>query len=157
MRTVLFVCTANIARSPMAEALFNLIIKQMGMDGRYQAQSAGTWARDGLPAPPDGQKVMSNMGLDTSTHLSRLVTENILDEARLILTMETGHKEALQVEFPSYSHKIFMLSEMVDSTADIDDPYLMGFERFQETAVELEEILESGKNVIFKLLETGDR
>jgi len=154
MQKVLFVCTA---RSPIAEALFNHIIQRMGLDGQYQAQSAGTWARGGFPAPPDGQQVMRERGLNTSAHLSRSVTESMLDEAGLVLTMEAGHKEALQVEFPNHSHKIFMLSEMVDAFTDIDDPYMMGLERYKETALEIEGILESGIKVILKLLESADQ
>jgi protein-tyrosine phosphatase len=152
MKTVLFVCTANIARSPIAEAIFNNIIQRMGFDGEFQAKSAGAWARDGIPAPEDGQKVMEVRGLDTSHHVSRFLTESILEQADLVLTMEAGHKEALQIEFPSHSAKIFMLSEMVDAEFDIDDPFMMGLERYETTAQELEKILEDGKEKIFKIL-----
>ena len=156
MKTVLFVCTANIARSPMVEALFNKKIHDMGLEGQYQAKSAGTWTMDGIPAPPDGQQVMRDRGLDTSTHLSRAINREIIENADLILTMEAGHKEALQIEFPSYRIMIFLLSEMVDSEMDIDDPYKRGLEKFEETAQELEYILENGIDKILQIASRGD-
>jgi len=141
----------------MAEALFHKIVDEKGFGGQYLARSAGTWARDGIPAPLHGQQVMRSRGLDTSNHLSREITESMIAGASLVLTMEAGHKEALQVEFPSYREKIFMLSEMVDEEMDIDDPYIMGVEKFEETAREIENILNAGMRKIFELVgETGN-
>jgi len=156
MKTVLFVCTANIARSPMAEVLFNNMLKEDGLDSQYQARSAGTWAIERYPAPDDGQRVMMDRGLDTSSHLSQVVTKEIVDGADLVLTMEAGHKEALQIEFPSSSIKIFMLSEMVGSTADIDDPYKRGYDEYKRAAQEIEDILENGLYRILQLADAGE-
>ena len=74
MKNILFVCTANIARSPMAEALFNKKMSELGLTDQYRANSAGTWARNGNLAAAEGQKVMQARGLDTSAHRSRVVT-----------------------------------------------------------------------------------
>jgi len=155
MKKVLFVCTANIARSPMAEALFNQLVEEMGLDDQYQASSAGTWAMDGNPAPLDGQRVMQERGLDTSAHRSRVITREMLEGADLILTMEAGHKEALEIEFPEHRGKIFMLSEMVDSKADIDDPYSRGYDEFKQAAQEIEDVLRRGLPRIHQLAATG--
>jgi protein-tyrosine-phosphatase len=153
MRTVLFVCTANIARSPMAEAMFNELVRSRGLAGKYQARSAGTWARAGLSAPSDGQQVMKSLGLDTSSHLSQVITEPMIMNADLILTMEEGHKEALQIEFPKQKEKIYMLSEMIDKRVDIDDPYMRGIEKYQETVKELMDLIEAGFSRIITLIE----
>lgn len=151
MRIILFVCTANIARSPMAQALFNKIMLDMGLDNEYQAASAGTWTVDGIPAPPDGQLVMRERGLDTSMHRSRRITNRIVENADLILTMEAGHKEALQIEFPEKRNKTFMISEMIGSQYDIRDPYKRGLDEFELTAQELTRILDQGIDRIVKL------
>jgi len=156
MKTILFVCTANIARSPMAEALFNKKIDDMGLHEKYQAISAGNWARYGIPAPPDGQQVMKDRGLDTSTHLSQPVTLEMMESVDVVLTMEAGHKEALRVEFPWSENKVFMISEMVDSETGIDDPFTLGLERFEETAQELDDILEHGMAKILELASDSD-
>ena len=141
----------------MAEALFNKIVDEKGSVGQYQTHSAGNWARDGIPAPSDGQQVMRNRGLDTSGHLSQEITERMIEDASLVLTMEAGHKEALQVEFPLHREKIFMLSEMVGEELDIDDPYMMGIKKYEEAAREIENILQEGMKKIFELVgETGN-
>ena len=154
MKTILFVCTANIARSPMAEAIFNEKMIEMGLTDRYHAESAGTWAVDGVPAPEDGLRVMQVRGLDTSAHRSRVVNKGIIDSADLILTMEAGHKEALQIEFPEHHDKVWMISEVVGPPYDILDPYMQGREKFLETARELESLLDQGISRICKLAES---
>ncbi len=151
MKTVLFVCTANIARSPMAEALFNQMMRERGLDDQYRAESAGIWSLGGAPAPEDGQKVMRARGLDTSAHRSRGVTLEIIQNADLVLAMEREQVDLLKLEFWDKEDTIFLLSEMVDSTYDIDDPYRRGLKRFEDTAQELECILEEGLDKILEL------
>ena len=123
MPAVLFVCTANLCRSPMAEALFRSILKQTQADWQeWKTGSAGTWALPGKPAMSYSQAMMKESGLDISRHRSRSISAELLDAADLILTMEASHREAIQIEFPSRSSKVFMLSEMMGKTADVPDP-----------------------------------
>jgi len=130
MRNILFVCTANIARSPMAEALFNHLMAEKGLADQFQAQSAGTWGWDGAQAATEGVEVMANRNIDIRSHRSRIVTAEIITVADLILTMEQGQKESLQIEFPTKKETIHMLTELVGLPYDIHDPYGKGLETF---------------------------
>jgi protein-tyrosine phosphatase len=156
MKNILFVCTANIARSPMAAALFNHLMGQKGLADRYRAESAGTWGHDGMPAALDGIRVMAEYGLDISQHRSRVVTWEIMMAADLILTMESGHAEALRFEFRKMSHRVYQLTAMVGWPYDIDDPFGQGISRFRVTAQELAEILEGGCERIMRLADGGE-
>jgi protein-tyrosine-phosphatase len=112
---------------------------------------------DGLPASENGQIVMRMLGLDTSSHRSRRVTREMLAAFDLILTMEAGHKEALQIEFPESAARIFMLSEMVGKKADIADPIGGPLEDYEDTARELDHLLAQGFKKIVNLAEKGER
>lgn len=154
MHSVLLVCTANICRSPMAEALLRARLGEAAVDWRIE--SAGTWALDGEQAAPRAIKVLKARGIDLTEHRSRVVNPNMLNQARLVLVMEKGHKEALQVEFPRYASKVFLLREMVGEIADIKDPIGRSTAEFEKTAAELDAIFERGLGVIAQLSEEYD-
>ena len=135
----------------MAEALFNEKLKALKLADRYQACSAGTWARDGRPAAQTGQRVMQARGLNISHHCSRMITGEIVANADLILTMEIGQKEALRFEFPEKKEKIFTLTELVGQAYDVSDPFSQGMKAFEATARELEELIDQGMEKIITL------
>jgi protein-tyrosine phosphatase len=136
----------------MAEAIFNQMMISRGLGDKYRAESAATWGMDGVPAPKDGQQVMLELGLDTSSHRSRAISDEIVRKADLILAMEGGHVEALKFEFLYKKDKIYLLSEMAGPPYDIDDPYRRGIEHFKATAQELVLILEDGIDEILELV-----
>lgn len=144
MGAVLFVCTANVCRSPMASAIFRKILENKRDLANWRVESAGTWAIDGQPASVGSQQVMKKRGLDISDHRSRGVGQELLTLFDLILTMESGHKEALRAEFPEFADQIFMLSEMVDQMYDVADPIGRPIDEYEKTAVEIERLLSTG-------------
>lgn len=154
MPSVLFVCTANICRSPLAEALFRDMVSDES--GEWKVESAGTWALTGEPAAQNSQQVLAERGLDASEHRARIVSLELLSSFNLILTMEKGHKEALQIEFPAIAERVFTLSEMVGSEFDIHDPIGGPLVEFQATADELESILTDGYASITQLAKDPD-
>lgn len=125
MPKILFVCTANRYRSPIAEACFKEELIKHKQSHIWDVSSAGTWTQDGLPAMSDAVKKAAKLGLDIQAHRSRAITEALLQETDLILVMEQGQKEALQSEFPQQKEKIFLLSEKTSGLPySIPDPVI---------------------------------
>lgn len=89
----------------------------------WSVLSAGTWTTDGMPAMIDAIQQAKKIGLDIHKHRSKAITRDMLQEADLVLVMENGQKEALQIEFPSHRRKILLLSEAAKGIPyDIPDP-----------------------------------
>jgi len=151
MPSILFVCTANICRSPLAMVLFR---EKVGLDvDNWRVESAGTWAYDGSPAAEMVRQVLSERGLDISDHRSRMVTKELLSNFDLILTMEQGHMEALKAEFPDLANRVYMLSEVIGQRFDITDP-IGGIQyEFEQTAREFERIFDLGFEKILQLIQ----
>ncbi len=133
-------------RSPLAAAFFLRQLQQAGESEGWIVESAGTWVVPGMELPADALEVASQFGFDLKDQVTQVVDQNMLETFDLILVMEKGHKEALGIEFPSSSHKVYLISEVVDSKMyDISDPVT------SETGVD--EIAEE----LFGLIERGFR
>ena len=117
----------------------------------WRIESAGTWALQSRPPAEKTRQVLEQQGIDVSDHHSRPVTRELLDSFNLILTMERGHKEALQVEFPRLAGRVYTLTEMVAGFGDIEDPIGGSLEAFEATYEEIDQILEQGFDKIKRL------
>lgn len=114
--------------------------------------SAGTWTTAGAPIPFQTIKDAYRFRLDVQSHKSKQVTAELISRYDLILVMETGHKEALRIEFPDQSKKIYMLSEVVDRLMyDIPDPFTRAGNDDLDVANELHKIIKRGYKKIFSL------
>lgn len=123
MPSVLFVCTANRFRSPLASAFFQKALKESNATGDWSVDSAGTWTSPGWAILPEVTLIASKYHLDLARHRTKLVDGTLLSSRDLILVMESGHKEALQTEFPSSRNRVFLLSEVAEGHYyNIPDP-----------------------------------
>ena len=155
MPSVLFVCTANVCRSPMASALFKDIVSREIGDQVWLIESAGTWAVSGVPAATNSRLAMNERGLEIEDHRSQPVNGDLLNKFDLILTMERRHKESLSIEFPEISGRVYIVSEMVGRAYDIWDPVGGTLDEFKATADELADILTQGYEKIKRLTVEG--
>jgi protein-tyrosine-phosphatase len=152
MPRILVVCTANICRSPVGEALLRDRLRKRGLNS-WAVTSAGTWAQAGLGAARYSMELLAELGLDLSTHRSRVVEQADLDEADLVLCMEVGHTEALQVEFPENGAKVHLISEMAGMSHGIADPFGRSIEMYRTMIAALTEIIDSGLDQIIAVAE----
>lgn len=138
MRKIIFVCTGNTCRSPMAMFLFNKIAKEKNLD--WVADSAGLVSL-GDPINPNSVKALAKIGIENINYTSKKLNFYMVDEADYIAVMTPEHKNTL-LGVGVNQDKILLLGE------GVSDPY-GGDEEVYEAC------LESIKNGIEKLLE-GD-
>lgn len=123
MKRILFVCTGNLYRSPLAEAFFRQRVEENGIQNDWEISSAGTWTKPNQPAPPDLLTAAERYGLDLKLHRTRMVDAELLSAQDLIVVMEGSHKEALSVEFPSIRSRLVLFMELAAGEAgDVPDP-----------------------------------
>jgi len=145
MISVLFVCTANQFRSPIAAGCFSKKISELGWKSEWIVSSAGVWGANGQPALPEAEQVARKLGFSLEGHKSTLITPALVSVNDLILVMEAGQKEALQNEFFIYRSRILLLSEVTDGSAyDIPDPIAEGLDRCMEVGAEISVLIEKG-------------
>jgi len=153
MTQILFVCTANRYRSVIAAACFKDELSRQKQEDDWVVLSAGTWTTNGMSPMKEAVQLAREFGLDIQSHRSTVITGDMLQEANLVLVMESGQKEALQVEFPAYRRKILLLSEATRGISyDIPDPILGTAGVGVDIVPEICELIRGGFNQICELL-----
>ena len=140
MRTirVLFVCTGNLCRSPMAEAILRHLAEEKGLS--VEVASAGTHASYGSPMTPLAHDALLSLGINPHNHYSKPLDEDLLNWANLVLVMTQRHLEDIERRFGgsvNLANKLFLLDE-----GDIDDPYGGTPEEYVETAKRIRRAIE---------------
>lgn len=138
---VLFVCTANICRSPMAEAIFNALMENEGLS--FYARSAGTSALTGRELAPNARLALEEIGVYANDHRARQVNETLLEDADLVLTMSPRHVEELGQLYGNLSGRIYTLPEYTGGVGDIPDPYGHSMFTYRACARQLLDYLDS--------------
>ena len=120
----------------------------------WKVDSAGTWAIEGEPAMTYVLELLQQRDIDISQHLSQPVSEQLLNQFNLILTMERGQKEGLKVEFPNLANRIYLLSEMVGQVFEIRDPVGGPAVEYLATMREIEQLITKGFDRINQLADS---
>jgi protein-tyrosine-phosphatase len=110
----------------------------------WRIESAGVWAQKGWPAAGNTLDIVQRHGVDIRTHRSRPISQQLVQEFNLILTMEHGQKEALRAAFPQHAHKVFLFSEIAGENHEIVDPVGGSYYDYEITANEINDLFERG-------------
>ena len=139
-KSVLFICTGNTCRSPMAEGLFRQAVEKRG---DFEVRSAGVAAYPGDRPNPETIKLLGSRGISLDGFGSQPVSQELVEQATHVFAMTSGHLEALENLFPDYADKFYLTCEFVDLpgrgvASDVPDPIGMGRKAYEETAKTLD-------------------
>lgn len=123
---ILVVCTGNICRSPMGEALLRKALPDRAV------VSAGTEAMVGWQATEEARAVMKAHGYDLSRHHARQLSPKMLAASDLVLTMDQTHSDWINKRYPQYRGKVHKLLKWQDGH-DVEDPYGHPLSFFEHT------------------------
>ena len=135
---ILFICTANICRSPMAHYLLQYHIESKNL--RLRISSAG-FLEGNRAISENSELVLKENGIDASNHKSTQLSDEIVQDSWLVLTMTEQHKKMLQEKDQKVTGKVFTLLEFIEMNSpqfsseiiDIDDPYGLDIEYYRNT------------------------
>jgi protein-tyrosine-phosphatase len=150
MAHILIVCTANICRSPVGEAVLRDRLATHGLDD-WTVSSAGTWAQWKRGASEHSVTLMAEQGIDITGHQAQIIELEHMQQSDLILCMESGHVQALKAEFPLYANKVYYFSEMAGQQYSITDPYGGTLNEYRRMTEELTTIIDDGLERIIAL------
>ncbi|QQY79189.1 protein-tyrosine phosphatase [Keratinibaculum paraultunense] len=138
---ILFVCTGNTCRSPMAQGLLDDMAKKKGLN--LEVKSAGIFTLDGQRASEEAVEVLKEEGIDISNHKANIIYEDLVEDADLILTMTKSHKETLLSKYDFLKGKVFTLKEYAYGIEeDVLDPFGKSVDVYRKTKEDIKKALE---------------
>lgn len=144
-KRVLFVCTGNTCRSPMAEGFFKKMTENR--DDVVSLGSAGVAAFDGDTISPETADELKRRNASLSDFRSRSVTEDMLSEATHVFAMTGSHLHMLTSAFPDYADKCYLVCDFLEINGqagrDVPDPIGMGPKAYQQVGQVFEHAIPS--------------
>lgn len=148
MKSVLFVCSGNTCRSPMAEGLFNHAAERAGL--KWRASSAGLFVMPGSQVSENSVAALSEQGIDISAHKPAQLTPELVDSADLVLTMSDTHRRIIAGMISGAADKVFTLGVYAGTAEEISDPFGGDKERYRNCMHEIKRCVDA---VIERLVE----
>ncbi|HEX4047937.1 MAG TPA: low molecular weight protein arginine phosphatase [Elusimicrobiota bacterium] len=139
-KKILFVCTGNICRSPVAQFLAERLAREAGLP--LQAASAGVEAELGRGMEPGARRALAARGIKGASHLARQLDEAMLAGADAAYALTRSHKDVIVARFPAHAAKVAVLREAAGlPDPDVADPYAEPDEVYEACAARIEEAL----------------
>lgn len=156
-KSITFVCTGNICRSPMAERLLIHALKAEDEPLKsLPVTSTGVYASNGLPASKNAIFALKKVGLNLADHESRPLTQAIIDQSMVIFTMTRTHIEILEERFDKITPHVYLMREFIPKAKEVEtpDPYggtISAYENCRDSMIEaIPSIIQFLKNQISK-------
>ena len=149
MKKLVFVCTGNTCRSPMAEGLLKTLLPN---DSGWDVSSAGVSAATGWPVSANAVEALQEKNIDISELTSRNLTPDLIAEADLLIPMTEGHRQAVLAAVPKSDGKVFLLKSfgIAKCATDIYDPVGQPLDVYRQVRDEIDAAL---PDLILKLME----
>ncbi len=133
LKNILFVCTGNTCRSPLAEGIAKKLFLQSKRKN-YHVGSAGSAAVDGVPASSLAVEVANANAIDLTKHQARFLSRTLVGEADLIIALAASHRDTVGVIEPSALAYAYLLTDFCDDVeGDVMDPIGMGREVYEQS------------------------
>ncbi len=151
MVRVLFVCTGNTCRSPMAEELMDDAVgRSTNLAGKIKCRSAGTFACEGAEATDEAKQVMEEYGLNLDKHRARQFSGELAEKYDLLLAMGPIVFEQMEALAPEHTHKMHTMvgyaegldGERTEEHFTILDPFDQDIDEYRACAKQLSETVE---------------
>ena len=140
---VLFICTGNTCRSPMAEVLLRQLVEERGIGG-IESSSAGTGAWEGAPASEGALLVALEHGLDLASHRARRLNPELVQQADLVLTMSQSHLPAVNaLGGGSKAHRLGSYAGRQGIDAEVADPIGGSLDEYRETYDQIRALIDA--------------
>ena len=151
MKTILFVCSGNYCRSPLAEGLARLRLQQAGYGDQFSTRSAGTLdVYEGQPPAPLIQEVLREIGADGQANPPHQITPDEIEHAAVIFGVAQEHLAWIAQHYPAAVSRTFLLSDLIGEQWDVRDPGVQQLEPLRECRDTIDRVITTGLSTLIQ-------